>query len=55
MTIHRDLTNIIFYIQTFLQNYIQTYKKYYTSWVFKRKFLKIKESLKTRNFEKECF
>ena len=51
MTIHRDLTNIIFYIQ----NYIQTYKKYYTSWVFKRKFLKIKESLKTRNFEKECF
>ena len=31
MTIHRDLTNIIFYIQ----NYIQTYKILYTSWVFK--------------------
>ena len=50
MTIHCDLTNIIFYTNFFFTNYIQTYKYYiqvgFLMEFFKRKSLKIKESLK---------
>ena len=55
MTIHRDLTNIIFLYKLFLQTY-----NYYIQVGFLREFFKkeISENqgiFKTRNFEKECF